>query len=261
MKNKLFVYVVFALGINSVAVESEAHFLELIPSTDIVDVASGKKVSFDVEFSHPMENGPAMELDKPARFFVLHDGEQTDLMQTLSMRKVAGKSAYKAEYSVKKPGDYIFAVEPTPYWEPAEQKMIIHYTKVVVNGFGEESGWDEPVRFPVEIDPLVRPYGLWTGNVFRGVVKHNGRPVPFAEIEIEYLNRDENVEIPADPFITQVIMSDINGVFTYAMPRAGWWGFAALVEGETLMENPQGKKVDVELGGLIWVKCVDMESK
>jgi cobalt/nickel transport protein len=43
------------------------------------------------------------------------------------------------------------------------------------------------------------------------------------------------------------------------MPKAGWWGFAALVDGEKKMSNPDGDEVDVELGGLIWVKTVDME--
>ena len=57
--------------------------------------------------------------------------------------------------------------------------MIIHYTKVVVNAMGAEEGWDTLVGFPVEIEPLVRPYGLWTGNAFRGIVKKHGEPVPF----------------------------------------------------------------------------------
>ena len=82
-------------------------------------------------------------------------------------------------------------------------------------------------------------------------------PIPFAEIEVEYLNKDGKVQIPSDPFITQVITADINGVFAYAMPRAGWWAFAALVEGD--MVEHEGKRVDVELGALIWIKCVDME--
>ncbi|MFQ6098554.1 MAG: DUF4198 domain-containing protein, partial [Armatimonadota bacterium] len=103
-----------------------------------------------------------------------------------------------------------------------------------------------------------RPYALWTGNVFRGIVKKRGKPVPFAEVEVEYWNEDR-VKIPADPFVTQVIKADRNGVFSYAMPRAGWWAFAALIDGDEKMENPDGEKVDVEWGALIWVKTVDMK--
>ncbi len=59
--------------------------------------------------------------------------------------------------------------------------------------------------------------------------------------------------------LVQVITADANGVFAYAMPRAGWWSFAALVEGDKQMANPDGEKVPVELGGLIWVQTVDMK--
>ena len=76
---------------------------------------------------------------------------------------------------------------------------------------------------------------------------------------MEYYNQAGEVDIPSGPFVTQVIKADTNGVFAYAMPRAGWWSFAALVDGDEKMQNPQGKYVDVELGALIWVKCVDMD--
>jgi cobalt/nickel transport protein len=124
---------------------------------------------------------------------------------------------------------------------------------------GREVGWDELVGFPVEIEPLVRPYGLWTGNTFRGIVRRNGQPVPFAEIEVEYHNEGGRVKIPNDAFVTQLIKADAGGVFSYTMPKAGWWGFAALVDGDEKMKGPDGEPVDVELGGLIWVNTVDME--
>ena len=41
-----------------------------------------------------------------------------------------------------------------------------------------------------EIVPLAKPYDRWTGNVFQGKVLLNGKPVPGAEIEIEYLNHE-----------------------------------------------------------------------
>jgi cobalt/nickel transport protein len=66
------------------------------------------------------------------------------------------------------------------------------------------------------------------------------------------------VGIPNDAYITQVIKADGSGVFSYAMPRAGWWGFAALVDGDP-MKNPDGEMVDVELGALMWVYCEEMK--
>jgi cobalt/nickel transport protein len=223
-----------------------------------VNDPSQRDVALDIVFTHPMEQGPVMEMGKPAQFGVLSGGEHKDLLDTLVKQAVDGKTTYTASYAVQAPSDYVFYIEPAPYWEPAEQKMIIHYTKVVVDAYAAEEGWDAMVGFPVEIEPLVRPYGLWTGNTFRGIVRRNGQPVPFAEIEVEYWNTD-GVDIPADPFVTQVIKADASGVFSYTMPRAGWWGFAALVDGEEPMKNPEGEMVGVELGALIWIPVQDME--
>ena len=46
-------------------------------------------------------------------------------------------------------------------------------------------------------------------------------------------------------------------VISYALPRAGWWGFAALVEGENKIER-DGAPRDVELGGVIWVRAREL---
>ncbi len=238
-----------------------AHFQVLVPSTDVVSAEGKKEVDLDIIFTHPMEGGPAMEMARPRQFGVLVDGKKTSLLKALKVRKVQGKTAYTASYKVGKPGDHVFYIEPAPYWEPAEGCMIVHYTKVVVNAFGEEEGWDAMVGFPVEIEPLVRPYGLWTGNLFRGIVKKNGKAVPFAEIEVEYYNPlgGKGVKAPTEAHVTQVIKADASGVFSYAMPKAGWWAFAALLEGDEKMKNPKGKMVDVEMGALFWVRTHDMK--
>ena len=249
----------FAAPALVVAAVALAHFQVLVPSTDIVTADGPRKIKLDILFTHPMEQGPVMNMGRPKQFGVLLREKKYDLLNTLKPRQVNGKTAYTCSYTVRRPGDHVFFLEPAPYWEPAESKMIVHYTKVVVNAMGLEKGWDGMVGFPVEIEPLVRPYGLWTGNAFRGIVKYNGKPVPFAEIEVEYLNQGKLVKIPSGPFVTQVIKADANGVFTYVMPRAGWWSFAALIEGEKPMPNPEGKEVPVELGALMWVKTVDMK--
>ncbi len=240
--------------------QARSHFQVLIPSDDVVD-APGTTVDLNILFTHPMEQGPAMEMGPPRQFGMLVGGKKHDLREKLRPRQVDGKTAYTCPVRIARPGDYIFFIEPAPYWEPAEEKMIVHYTKVVVDAMGAEEGWDAMIGFPVEIEPLVRPFGLWTGNTFRGIVRRGGKPVPFAEVEVEYYNEGRRVKVPNDAFVTQVIKADSSGVFSYTMPRAGWWGFAALVDGEEKMNNPDGKPVDVELGGLIWVKTVDMETK
>jgi cobalt/nickel transport protein len=246
---------------------ARAHFGVITPSDDIVTQEDPKTITLEVKFIHPMEMH-YMEMEKPKRFGVLHKGQKEDLLSTL--QSTQGKAPdqtqkftfWKSTFPIKKPGDYTFFVEPAPYWEPAEDKFIVHYTKVCVNALGLEEGWDKPVGFETEIVPLTRPYGLWTGNVFTGKVLLKGKPVPNAEVEIEYLNEaPENksvVKAPADPFVTQVVKADGNGVFTYAMPRAGWWGFAALGDASWKLKK-DGKPKDVEIGAVYWVHTVDMK--
>jgi cobalt/nickel transport protein len=236
----------------------EAHFLVLLPSTDIVEEQDRRIVDLDLRFTHPMEQGPAMNLARPRQVAAIVGGKRIDLSGNLKARTADGKAAYTCALEIKQPGDYVVYVEPEPYWEAAEGKMIVHYTKVVIDVMGAENGWGALVGLPVEIEPLVRPYGLWTGNSFRGIVRYRGKPVPFARVEVEYYNEGRHVKPPKDAFVTQVIKADGAGVFSYTMPRAGWWGFAALVAGEK-MKNPEGKLVESELGGLMWVKTVDMK--
>lgn len=232
-----------------------AHFQEIIPSADVVP--EGGKVTIDMTFTHPFEGGPVMEMKRPVRVGVLSAGRQTDLSAALAEKPAGGSAGWTLTHDVNEPGAAIFYVEPQSYFEPAENKLIIHYAKVLVDGFASGEGWDELVGLPVEIRPLTRPTGLWTGNLFSGLVLKQGKPVPFAEVEVEFVN-DGTVKAPNDAFITQVIKADANGTFSYAMPRGGWWGFAALVEGDEPGKSPDGKDVPIEEGGLIWVKATDM---
>ena len=242
-----------------------AHFGAVIPSDDIVTQQDTKKIEVAVKFLHPME-GQSMEMAKPKRFGVVHGDNTTDLLPNLNASKGKGADAaftsWKAEYSIKKPGDYLFFVEPQPYWEPAEDSFIVHFTKVCVNALGLEEGWDKPVGLETEIIPKTRPYGLWTGNVFTGQVLIKGKPAADVEVEIEYLNESKDnpkkVQPPSDPFITQVVKTDANGLFTYAMPRAGWWGFAALSTADWTLKQ-DGADKPVEMGAVIWVHTTDMK--
>ena len=157
---------------------------------------------------------------------------------------------------MKKPGIYAFYFDPTPYWEPAENKYIIHQTKTYVAAFGAEEGWDEEVGLKAEIVPLTRPFGLYAGNVFQGVVKFKGKPVANADVEVEFWNADKKVTAPNEYFYTQVVKTDKNGVFTFAVPKAGWWGFSAINVEKKAMDH-EGKKVDVEYGAVMWAQFTD----
>ncbi|MEW5803843.1 MAG: DUF4198 domain-containing protein [bacterium] len=250
-----------------VASFASAHFGVVKPSDDIITQGDKKSIQIEVKFIHPHE-GHYMEMAKPKQFGVMVGGQKSDLLGSLNAAK--GKTAdqkqeftfWKTDYTIKRPGDYTFYVEPSPYWEPAEDCYIIHYTKVCVDALGLEEGWDTPVGLKTEIIPLTRPYGLWAGNVFTGVVLVDGEPVPDAEVEVEYLNEAAEggaLPTPSDPFVTQVVKADKNGVFSYAMPKAGWWGFAALNEDSKKIKGPDGEPKSIEIGAVYWVKATGMK--
>ena len=98
----------------------------------------------------------------------------------------------------------MFYMEPQPYWEPAEDTLIVHYTKTVVTAFGDDEGWDEEIGLKAEIVPLSKPFGLYAGNVFQGIVKLNGKPVPFAaRSKWNTTTKAAKIKAPTEYMITQ----------------------------------------------------------
>lgn len=249
---------IFTLMILSASAVS-AHFGMVIPSDSMVMPDDERSVHLQLSFSHPFEM-VGMTLEKPKQFSVIANGKKADLLGTLKSAEVMGQAAWQADYGIKRPGIYMFTMEPTPYWEPAEDIFIIHYTKTVVTAFGDDEGWDGEAGLKTEIVPLSKPYGLYTGNVFQGIVKLDGKPVPYAEVEVEYYNSERKVEAPTDYMVTQTIKADGNGVFTYSAPRSGWWGFAALNDADFTLEK-NGEKKQVEIGAVIWVHFEEWREK
>jgi cobalt/nickel transport protein len=248
---RLFMLIIMSIIITFSAGSVMAHYGMLIPSDSMVMQNDNRTVNLTLSFSHPFE-GEGMELVKPVVFGAMVNGKRVNLLNTLKETKVMGHTAWETSYTIKRPGVYMFYMEPKPYWEPAENCYIIHYTKTVVTAFGDDEGWDQEIGLKTEIVPLSKPYGLYAGNVFQGIVKLDGKAVPFCEVEVEYYNKDGKAKAPTDYMVTQTIKADVNGVFTYAAPKAGWWGFAAL---NTSEEKIEGK--DVEIGAVLWVKFHD----
>lgn len=233
-----------------------AHFGMLIPSDNMVMQDDNRTVNLQFSFSHPMEM-IGMELVKPKAVNVVTGGQTDDLLDALKSVRVMDHSAWGMDYQIKRPGVYTFFMEPQPYWEPAEDVFIIHYTKTVVTAFGDDEGWDQEIGLKTEIVPLSKPFGLYAGNVFQGIVKFDGKPVPYAEVEVEFYNQDKQSQAPTDYMVTQTIKADQNGVFTYAAPKSGWWGFAALNEADFTLKTNAGDEKGVELGAVIWVHFED----
>jgi nickel transport protein len=234
---------------------SQAHFGTILPDKSMVMQGDDPNVELTLAFLHPFEQN-GMDMAKPNKFGVMAGKEKINLLDTLRETKVLDHQAWKTSYTLKKPGIYAFYFDPAPYWEPAENKYIIHQTKTYVAAFGAEEGWDREVGLKAEIIPLNRPFGLYAGNILQGVVKFKGKPAANVDVEVEYFNADKKVKAPNDYFFTQVVKTDKNGVFTFAVPRAGWWGFSAINEEKNSMPH-EGKKVDAEYGAVLWAQFVD----
>ncbi|MDY0094019.1 MAG: DUF4198 domain-containing protein [Candidatus Vecturithrix sp.] len=257
-----------------------AHFQMIYTPKAALGEEDASKIPLTLVFTHPFEAGHTMnmgmgadgKIQPPAMFAVVNKGEKTDLFDTL--KPITFKSltnegqGYETEYRLKGMGDFIFCLDPGPYYEESEDIYIQQVTKVIVNKGGAPTDWDAEVGLPVEIMPLDKPYALWTGNVFRGVVmrKEGDKmvPVPFVEIEVEYMNHDidgnsfveaAKVEAPNDALVTMGIKANANGEFSFGIPKAGWWGFCALGAGGELQHD--GK--ELSLDAVIWIQAVDMK--
>jgi cobalt/nickel transport protein len=225
----------------------------IIPSSPTVMANEAAELELTLKFWHPFEN-KGLNLDRPKSFQVWSGGRAADLLPGLKEGRERGFVIWSAGYKPARPGLHVFTLEPQPYWEPEEDKFIIHYPKVYVDAFGDDEGWDQPLpALKTEIVPLVKPGALYAGNVFTGRVLLDGRPVPGAEVEVEwYPGPGLAGRAPYESMITQVLRADANGVFSYAAPRAGWWGLAALSEADYKL--PQGgRDKAVELGAVLWL--------
>lgn len=246
---------IMALGLFlALTIPAMAHFGMIIPSNSILPQGQ-KSLDLTLSFSHPFE-GHGMDLVKPKMFKVFHDGKSQDLLGTLKETKVMGHKSWMTTYSPKRPGMYIFAMEPQAYPEPAEDNYIIHYTKTVVSAYDEGEDWNTPVGLKTEIVPLTRPWGNYAGNAFQGIVLMDGKPAPYTRVEVEYYNAAGQFTAPNDCMVTQEVLCDGNGVFTVALPLPGWWGFAGLNDADYKIK---GK--DVELGAVLWIELKPFTTK
>ena len=226
---------------------ANAHFLTFMANTDNIFNQKQTKVNFDISFVHPFEQ-TGMVMEKP-EVFVNSKNNKLNLIQTIKFNQ----KAWNSSYDIQTPGVYKFFVQPQPYFEPSEEKFISHVPKLIISSFGLEDGWDEPIGLKYEIIPLIKPFGLYAGNLFQGKVLHDGKAASNTEVEVELYN-EFGLKAPTNSHITQVVKTDDNGVFSFVMNHKGWWGFAALIE-EGELKYTDGKNYPVENGALIWVKA------
>jgi cobalt/nickel transport protein len=252
---------------------AQAHFQMLY--VEEAALQRGEQLEFAVVFTHPFAGGPTMAMGEPRIFSHTSSlgGEKADLLKYLRPIEWHTRDNRAAAYRATIPrelmrsmGDHVFVLEPEPYLEAEEDLYIQQFTKLIVNVGGVPGQWAEPQGLPVEIQPLSKPYANWTGGVFRARVLADGKPVPQARVEIEYLNHAidfENnafgqqayVTAPQPSFNVLSTYADAEGVVTIGLPRAGWWGIAALDIGAT--KTHKGKPLSQD--AVLWVQARDMK--
>lgn len=275
MKNLFKAIFITGSMVGVISAPALAHFQMLYTAESALPKAQPTEMA--MVFSHPFSNGYPMDMGKPEEFYVIKDrgaeipNKKIDLKKYLKQVTWTNSDKQSATaYTASLPksvtrslGDYNFILVPEPYYEKAEDKYIKQYTRTMINVGGVPGAWDQPLEeLPVQIVPLDKPYANWVGGVFRGVVMAGGKPVPNAEIEIEYINHDPiidearfnpegKINAPQDSFGTMSIRANALGEVTIGLPKEGWWGICALDldDGETY----KGK--DLSVDAVLWVRA------
>ncbi len=252
-------------GLMALPAAASAHFLLEYTVDTMIDRPGDVPVK--LVFWHPFENGHVMDLVRPREFFMIHRGTRTDLLDTLEPVAFQGSgntgAAFRGSVPVRRSGDYILVTVPEPYFEETEDVYIQQIAKAFLNRGTMPTDWMNPVGLPVEIVPLNKPYNILAGSTFTGQVLADGKPVAGAEIEIEYMaaEPDMNSSRASEPTTTPppggavVAISDVNGYFTFGVPRAGYWGFAALGAGPET--EHEGKELSQD--AVLWIRAWDLE--
>ncbi|EFW37691.1 DUF4198 domain-containing protein [Treponema phagedenis] len=238
-------------------------------------VIESNEVNFKITFTHPFVSGHTMDIGKNEqgeikgfeKFFSVHKGKIQDLLPSLKKTSFssAENSALAFDLVLDKTngfrggGDWALIGVPYPYFEEAEDGYIQQITKVFINKAGLATDWKNRCAegYP-EILPLVKPYDVWVGGVFRGVVVDaNGKPAPNIEIEIAYINYDVNMEksafekTPKTNRGDAIILTDSNGAFSFVPTESGYWGFSALGAGNK--KEFSGKALSQD--AVLWIEA------
>ncbi len=264
--------------VTSAVIAASAHFQVIYTPEVEVEKSS---VDFKLFFTHPYDGNTIlltgrnekMESEGIKEVFLYHDGTKKDLTKDLKKISFACNNDKADGYDLtidknngfKSGGNYALLVNPAPYWEPEEGLYIHQLTKIFVNrgGLGETEWADRITEGYTEMIPLVSPYGVVPGSIFRAkVVDNEGKPVEGAMVEIEYLNYSVDMQknmfggkaiINDEKRGISTMVTDVNGIFSFIPPKAGYWGFAALSAGSD--KKYRGK--ELEQDPVVWIKVAE----
>lgn len=253
-----------------------AHFQMIYTPSSNVEASS---VPFKLVFTHPFEAGHTMDIGKDEEgnikgmkdLFMVHKEKRTALIDKLTKITFTSLTNSGVAYDLtldnkcdyRGGGDFVLVGVPHPYYEASEDVYIQQITKVMINKAGMDTDWSGRCAegYP-EIMPLVKPYDVWAGGIFRGVViDGEGKPVANAEIEVEYLNYAVDMKTnkftgkPRRNYGAAVVLANKDGEFSFVPPKAGFWGFAALGAGGDKTYN--GKELSED--AVLWIEAIGIK--
>lgn len=184
--------------------------------------------------------------------------ERSEHLSTLEEATAYDAPAWSTEVALPHAGVYQFIVETKPAWTPAVNRFVQHTAKALHSGQGSTLYWDQPAGLDFEIVPLTRPFELCVGMSFSGQVLRADKPLAEAFVEAAWLPPDNTAQRkragkpPYTPI--QEMRTTDNGVFTFTLPWAGWWGFSAVAQGGDPLRDPSGQMKPVDRKTTLWVR-------
>ncbi|MFO7913290.1 MAG: DUF4198 domain-containing protein [Desulfotignum sp.] len=207
--------IIVLVSLVSLILSSQAFaHFQLIHTPDAA-LEGGGKIPLALVFTHPFDAGHTMDMGTPEQFFVLQS---------------------RGENPVKKK-DLMDTLVPIS-WQSLTNSGKAFKTTYTARGGDHIFCLVPDPYFEAEEDSYIQ-------QMTKVIINVGGIPGEWME---------PAVEAPQSAFEMQTIFADDNGIFTFGIPRAGWWGFAALdLDGEA---THKGKPCSKD--AVIWIKAVDM---
>ncbi len=240
----------------------QAYFMIPIQEKDKGYGMRGKTVTWILFRGEPFQ-GIIYDL-KPPKAFINTPDHQTAPV-TLSRIQIKDyqtglkRYAFLLTFTPIKKGDHYLCLISQEHYLPELNEVWQEFTKVPLH-VEEESSWDRPVGLKLEIIPLIRPYGLMSGQIFRGKLLYEDRPAPGVLIQI---TRYHGVFIPRNaiprdafgnpnyPLMYLSVKTDENGYFSVSLNQPGWWLISArMPHGYT---NLGLQRLPLIIRGSLWV--------